>query len=97
MLKALMIITMVSGTEYTAKLPSMDQCLQETAPVESQVDVKSASCIPRTEESKIPTDLFGRWLDVVLMLEEQKEWGEPCPVGLPNYWDSGEDYYPPKP
>jgi hypothetical protein len=97
MLKALMIITMVSGTEYTAKLPSMDQCLQEAAPVESQVDVKSASCIPRTEESKIPTDLFGRWLDVVLMLEEQKEWGEPCPVDLPNYWDSGEDYYPPKP
>ena len=88
---------MVSGTEYTAKLPSMDQCLQETAPVESQVDVKSASCIPRTEESKIQTDLFGRWLDVVLMLEEQKEWGEPCPVDLPNYWDSGEDYYPPKP
>jgi hypothetical protein len=87
MLKALMIITMVSGGEYTAKLPSMDQCLKEVTPVESQVDVKSASCIPRTEESKIPTDLFGRWLDVVLMLEEQKSWGQPC----------SQDYYPPKP
>ena len=87
MLKALMIITMVSGGEYTAKLPSMDQCLKEVTPVESQVDVKSASCIPRTEGSKIPTDLFGRWLDVVLMLEEQKSWGQPC----------SQDYYPPKP
>ena len=56
MLKALMIITMVSGGEYTAKLPSMDQCLKEVTPVESQVDVKSASCIPRTEESKIQTE-----------------------------------------
>ena len=97
MIKALMIITMVSGTEYTAKLPSMDQCLQEAAPVESQVDVKSASCIPRTEGNKIPIDLFGRWLDVVLQLEEQKGWGEPCFTGSPNFWEPGEDYYPPKP
>ena len=93
MLKALMIITMVYGGEYTAKLPSMDQCLKEVTPVESQVDVKSASCIPRTEESKIPTDVFVRWLDVVLMLEEQKGWDQPCSldgIGI-------QDYYPPKP
>jgi len=91
MIKALMIITMVSGTEYTAKLPNMDECLKEVAPVESQVDVKSAACIPRTDNSRLPKELFGRWLDVVLQLEEQKGWNE-C-----EFYDTDQDYYPPKP
>jgi hypothetical protein len=93
MIKALMIITMVSGTEYTAKLPSMDECLKEVTPVESQVDVKSAACIPRTDNIRLPKELFGRWLDVVLQLEEQRGWDQPCSVdgiGI-------QDYYPPKP
>jgi len=96
MIKALMIITMVSGTEYTAKLPSMDQCLKEATPVESQVDVKSASCIPRTE-GKVPTEIVSQFFDTFLMMSEQKKWGEPCFKGSPNYWEPSEDYYPPKP
>jgi hypothetical protein len=87
MLKALMIITMVSGTEYTAKLPSMDQCLKEVTPVESQADVKSASCIPRTEkEDKVPLELFSQFFDMFLMLDEQQKWDNYC-----------GNYYPPKP
>ena len=91
MIKALMIITMVSGTEYTAKLPNMNECLKEVAPVESQVDVKSAACIPRTDNSRLPKELFGRWLDVVLQLEEQRGWNE-C-----EFYGVDQDYHPPKP
>ena len=50
MIKALMVITMVSGAEYTAKLPSMDVCAEQKAVVMSQNDVKSAACLPRTNE-----------------------------------------------
>ena len=50
MLKALMIITMVSGATYEVKLPSMEQCMAQKTPVESQNDVTSAACIPRTDD-----------------------------------------------
>lgn len=51
MIKALMIITMVSGAEYTAQLPSMDVCMNEKAVVLSQNDVRSAACIPSAEQT----------------------------------------------
>jgi len=50
-IKALMIITMVSGAEYTAQLPSMDVCMKEKAVVLSQNDVSSAACIPSAEQT----------------------------------------------
>ena len=88
MIKALMVITMVSGATYEVKLPTMEQCMSQRSPVESQNDVASAACIPRTE-NEIPTELFNRWLDVILQVQEQKQWMEPCNLE--------EDYYPPKP
>ena len=45
MLKAMMIITMVSGATYEVKLPSMEQCMAQKTPVESQNDVTSAGCM----------------------------------------------------
>ena len=51
MLKAMMIITMVSGATYEVKLPTMEQCMAQRSPVESQSDVTSAACIPRSEQS----------------------------------------------
>ena len=57
MIKALMVITMVTGATYEVKLPSMEQCLAERAPVESQNDVASTACIPRTED-KVPSELL---------------------------------------
>ncbi len=51
MIKALMVITMVSGSEYTAKLPSMDECLKQVNPVVQQNDVESAACIPRSDNT----------------------------------------------
>ena len=96
MIKALMIITMVSGTEYTANLPTMEQCIKETVPVVSQNDVKSASCIPRTEDM-LPSEIVSQFMDTFMMMEEQKEWGDPCFKGYPNFWEPSGDYYPPKP
>jgi len=102
MIKALMIITMVSGTEYTANLPTMEQCMKETVPVVSQNDVKSASCIPRTEDM-LPSEILSQFMDLFFMMEEQKEWGDPskitdpCFKSYPNFWEPGEDYFPPKP
>ncbi len=79
MIKALMIITMVSGGEYTANLPTMEQCMKEITPVESQKDVRSASCIPRTED-RVPTEILAQFMDTFMMLNER----DPC-----------GDYFPP--
>ena len=90
MLKAMMIITMVSGATYEVKLPTMEQCMAQRSPVESQSDVTSAACIPRTDEIT-PRELFNRWLDLVLQLQEQRQW----PCDQQDSWKPGEDYIPP--
>ena len=82
MIKALIVITLVSGAEYTAKLPTMEQCMKETVRVEKQNDVKSASCIPRTED-RVAADIFSQFMDMFMMLSAQKE-------------GCMENYYPPK-
>jgi len=96
MIKALMVITMVSGATYEVKLPSMEQCLAERTPVEWQSDVASTACIPRTEDM-LTSEIISQFMDTFMMMEEQKEWGDPCFKGYPNFWEPGEDYYPPKP
>ena len=95
MIKALMVITMVTGATYEVKLPTMEQCLAERAPVESQNDVASTACIPRTE-SRVPSELLSQFMDMFFMLEEQRKFGDPCPKNL---WQSppfGENYFPPE-
>ena len=60
MLKAMMIITMVSGATYEVKLPTMEQCMAQRSPVEGQSDVASTACIPRTDEN-VPRELFNQF------------------------------------
>ena len=91
MIKALMVITMVTGATYEVKLPTMEQCLAERAPVESQNDVASTACIPRTE-SRVPSELLSQFMDMFFMLEEQRKFDAPCPQ---KFWEPGEDYFPP--
>ena len=93
MIKALMVITMVTGTTYEVKLPTMEQCMAERTPVEVQGDVASTACIPRSEE-KVPTELLSQFMDMFFMLEEQRKFENLCSKNL---WEPGENYYPPKP
>ena len=80
MLKAMMIITMVSGVTYEVKLPSMEQCMAQRTPVESQNDVASAACIPRTDD-RMPAEIFSQFMDTFMMLNNRESCG---------------DYYPPE-
>ena len=56
MIKALMVITMVSGDVYHAKLPDMKVCYEQKPLVVQQIDVKSAACLPRTEKEGLDPD-----------------------------------------
>ena len=93
MLKALMIITMICGAEHVVKIPAMEQCMAERTPVEVQGDVASTACVPRTEDM-LPSELLSQFMDMFMMMEEQRQWDKHC---YKNLWEQGEDYYPPKP
>ena len=96
MLKALMVITMVTGATYEVKLPTMEQCMAESVPVKSQNDVDSVTCLPRTDDPavRLPTELFSQFMDLIFMLEEQRKWG--CEERCEDSWQPGENYYPPQ-
>ena len=97
MLKALMVITMVTGATYEVKLPTMEQCMAESVPVKSQNDVASVACLPRTDDPsvRLPAEIFSQFMDLFMMLEEQRQWG--CEERCNSFWKPGEDYYPPQP
>ena len=96
MIKALMVITMVSGATYEAKLPTMEQCMEEKGNVISQSDVKSAACIPHKED-QMPLEIFERFFDFVMMMNEQRFQDDEGNAWPPNFWQPGGDYFPPKP
>jgi|LULS01.1.fsa_nt_gb hypothetical protein len=87
MIKALMVITMVSGAQYTAKLPDMNTCMKEVAPVVSQNDVESAACIPRTNNSLDTNKLkqfFSLFSDLMNKMDDKR----------PNYYNPNHDTFP---
>ena len=96
MIKALMIITMVSGAEYTAQLPSMDECAKQKEAVVSQNDVASAACIPRTEKSnsfdkmKMMMSMFKQVIEDLETRHNKKcgPWGDPERDGF--HWTPSE-------
>ena len=51
MVKALMIVMMVSGAEYANELPSMEACMQMKETVVAQEQVEDATCLPRMSGS----------------------------------------------
>ena len=73
MIKALMVITMVSGSEYTAKLPSMDECLKQVNPVVQQNDVESAACIPRSDNTLEAKEKMKSFFSMSNVKKERKE------------------------
>ena len=64
MLKAMMIITMVSGATYEVKLPTMEQCMAQRSPVEGQNDVASTSVFHELMTGC--QRIFNQWLDMFL-------------------------------
>jgi hypothetical protein len=79
LIKALMIITMVTGAEYTAKLPDMDTCMKQISPVVAQNDVQSAACIPRTDNTDKSFDAskMKTFLEIFLEIVNKMEAKQP--------------------
>tara|TARA_B100000700_G_C14572436_1_gene636190 strand:+ start:93 stop:377 length:285 start_codon:yes stop_codon:yes gene_type:complete len=90
MLKALMVITALSG-DYTVPMESMEQCLKSKEAVLAQDKEVTVLCLPRAdrhaEAHQKMENMFTLFLDVVTRLKEQESvycqerpFDEECPV-----------------
>ena len=50
MLKALLIVTALSGAEYTAQFPSMQECLEAKKVMQQQDEYIKTLCVPIEDE-----------------------------------------------
>lgn len=80
MLKALLIVTALSGAEYTAQFPSMQECLEAKKVMQQQDEYIKTLCVPIEDEHTKIENFFGIFLDMMYQLKEMdmynNEYGE---------------------
>jgi hypothetical protein len=72
MIKALMVVTFMSGAEYAVDMPSMNSCLENAKVVMEQSEMVEAICIPRADTSAKMKDMFTMFGDMVERLQENE-------------------------
>ena len=65
MIKALLVVTFMSGAEYAVDMPSMNSCLENAKVVMEQSEMVEAICIPRADKSAKIKDIFSMFGDMV--------------------------------
>ena len=70
MIKALLVVTLVSGAEYAVNMPDMDTCMKNANLVEGQERGAEAICIPRADTSAKVKDMFTMFGDMVERMQE---------------------------
>ena len=69
MIKALMVVVLMSGAEYSVDMPSMKSCLENAKVVMEQSEMVEVVCIPRADKSAKMKDMFSMFGDMVERLQ----------------------------
>ena len=69
MIKALMVVTLISGTEYAVDMPNMDSCMENAKVVMEQSEMVEAICIPQADKSSKVKEMFTIFGDMVERLQ----------------------------
>ena len=77
MIKALMVVTLMSGAEYSVNMPSMESCLKNAKLVTDQSEMVDVICIPRADKSAKMKDMFTMFGDLVERMQENLETSKP--------------------
>ena len=72
MVKALMIVMMVSGAEYANELPSMEACMQMKETVVAQEQVEDATCLPRMSGSQKFREMYNPIFDFLEFIQRHQ-------------------------
>ena len=72
MIKALLVVTLMSGAEYAVNMPDMNTCMENANLVEGQGRGAEAICIPQADKSAKVKDMFTMFGDMVERLQENE-------------------------
>ena len=70
--KALMVVTLISGAEYALDMPSMKSCLENAKIVTEQSEMVEAICIPQADKSSKVKEMFTMFGDMVERFQENE-------------------------
>jgi hypothetical protein len=70
MIKALLVVTLMSGAEYAVNMPDMNTCMENANLVEGQGRGAEAICIPQADKSAKVKDMFTMFGDMVERMQE---------------------------
>ena len=66
MLKAMLVVTALGGGgDYTAEMPSMEECLDARIVIAEQDPNVKTLCVPMADESAKMQELFGIFMDMI--------------------------------
>ena len=72
MIKALLVVTLMSGAEYAVNMPDMNTCMENANLVEGQNRGAETICIPQADKSAKVKDMFTMFGDMVERLQENE-------------------------
>ena len=69
MIKALLVVMTVTGSEYNINMPDMKTCMEQARIVMSQDTAAETLCIPRADKSAKVKEIFSLFGNMVERLE----------------------------
>ena len=69
MIKALLVVMTVTGSEYNINMPDMKTCMEQARTVMSQDTAAETLCIPRADKSAKVKEIFSLFGNMVERLE----------------------------
>jgi len=71
-IKALLVVTLMSGAEYAVNMPDMNTCIKNANLVEGQNRDAETICIPQADKSAKVKDMFTMFGDMVERLQKNE-------------------------
>ena len=72
MIKAILVVMTVSGSEYNINMPDMKTCMEQARVVISQDTATETLCIPRADKSAKVKEIFSLFGNMVERLQENE-------------------------
>ena len=73
MMKALLVVVTMTGTEYNVNMPDMQTCMEQSRIVSSQGVEVETLCIPRADESAKVKEVFNIFGSMVKKMQEESK------------------------
>ena len=79
MIKALLVVVTMTGTEYNVNMPDMETCMEQARIVSSQKTEVETLCIPRADESARVREVFSLFGSMIQQMQEESidDFGSP--------------------